>query len=266
MTDPPDTTAGRSPFPPIADYGFLSDCETTALVAPERQRRVDVPAPDGLAQRVRRDPRPRRRRLPARSGRRAGPGRAAATCPGTMVLETSWGTPTGWIIVRDVLLIGPWHHDERAVAHPPPRADRLRRRPRAAAHRPLRQRRGAGRARLRADVRLRPAAGDGTTATPATTRASATRRGRGPELTLTTDLRLGFEGGRAMARTLLKEGDVRFCALSWSEHEPPHTYERGVPAAGLDRAPLAALAGPRPLPRPSLAAATCSAAPSRSRA
>ena len=25
---------GRSPFPPIADYGFLSDCETTALVAP----------------------------------------------------------------------------------------------------------------------------------------------------------------------------------------------------------------------------------------
>ena len=27
-----------------------------------------------------------------------------------MILETSWGTPTGWIIVRDVLLVGPWHH------------------------------------------------------------------------------------------------------------------------------------------------------------
>ena len=25
---------GPSPFPPIADYGFLSDCEVTALVAP----------------------------------------------------------------------------------------------------------------------------------------------------------------------------------------------------------------------------------------
>ena len=25
---------GRSPFPPIADYAFLSDCEVTALVAP----------------------------------------------------------------------------------------------------------------------------------------------------------------------------------------------------------------------------------------
>jgi hypothetical protein len=32
--------------------------------------------------------------------------------PGTMVLETSWGSRGGWIIVRDVMLIGPWHHDE----------------------------------------------------------------------------------------------------------------------------------------------------------
>jgi len=27
------------------------------------------------------------------------------------VLETSWGTTTGWSVVCDVLLIGPWHHD-----------------------------------------------------------------------------------------------------------------------------------------------------------
>src|SRR5918911_2848250 len=32
--------------------------------------------------------------------------------PGTMVLETSWGTRGGWIIVRDALLIGPWHHED----------------------------------------------------------------------------------------------------------------------------------------------------------
>src|SRR6266700_2205041 len=31
--------------------------------------------------------------------------------PGTLVLETSWATPTGWIIVRDLLLMGSWHHD-----------------------------------------------------------------------------------------------------------------------------------------------------------
>jgi GH15 family glucan-1,4-alpha-glucosidase len=45
------------------------------------------------------------------------------------------------------------------------------------------------------------------------------------ELRLTTDLRLGFEGPRAIARTLMKEGDQKFCALSWSEHEPPRTYD-----------------------------------------
>ena len=32
-----------------------------------------------------------------------------------MVLETSWWTGSGWIIVRDALLIGGWHHeDERS--------------------------------------------------------------------------------------------------------------------------------------------------------
>src|SRR3712207_4966251 len=32
--------------------------------------------------------------------------------PGTMVLETTWGTKTGWVIIRDVLLVGRWHHEE----------------------------------------------------------------------------------------------------------------------------------------------------------
>ena len=36
-------------------------------------------------------------------------------------------------------------------------------------------------------------------------------------------MRLGFEGGRATARTLLKEGDVRYVALSWGGVEPPYT-------------------------------------------
>ena len=28
-----------------------------------------------------------------------------------MVLETSWATPTGWLVVRDALMMGPWHHE-----------------------------------------------------------------------------------------------------------------------------------------------------------
>src|SRR5450755_228260 len=32
---PPQSAAAPSPFPPIADYAFLSDCHTGALVAPD---------------------------------------------------------------------------------------------------------------------------------------------------------------------------------------------------------------------------------------
>src|SRR6266849_5765674 len=30
----PGPATGRSPFPPISDYAFLSDCETSCLIAP----------------------------------------------------------------------------------------------------------------------------------------------------------------------------------------------------------------------------------------
>ncbi len=45
------------------------------------------------------------------------------------------------------------------------------------------------------------------------------------ELTITSDMRLGFEGGRASSRTMLKEGDVRYVALSWQGAPPPMTYQ-----------------------------------------
>src|SRR5438477_875430 len=104
----PTNATTASPFTPIADYGFLSDCETCALVAPSGAvewlclPRFDSPSvfgalldrdaglfrlgPDGVT-------------VPA----------ARRYLPGTMVLETSWGTRGGWVIVRDALLIGPWH-------------------------------------------------------------------------------------------------------------------------------------------------------------
>ena len=85
------------------------------------------------------------------------------------------------------------------------------------------------------------------------------------QLCLTTDMRLGFEGGRATCRTLLKEGDARFCALSWSDTGRRTTYDEAVRAAGVDRAPLAALAGAGRLPGSSVAHATSSAARSRSK-
>jgi len=45
------------------------------------------------------------------------------------------------------------------------------------------------------------------------------------QLRLTTDLKLGFEGGRAMARRQLRGGEQAFCALSWGDANPPADFD-----------------------------------------
>jgi GH15 family glucan-1,4-alpha-glucosidase len=214
-----------SPYPQIADFGFLSDCETTALVAPSGNvewlclPRID--SPSVFAAILDRDA----------GGFRIGPAEtmvpaARRYLPGTMVLETSWGTPTGWIIVRDVLLIGPWHHEsELSKTH--------RRAPTDydADHVLLRTVRCVT-GEVQVTLDCEPVFDYGRR----TARWSYTDRGYHQgvaradgvdlQLRLTTDMRIGFEGGRATARTLLKEGDTRFCALTWTEHEPPYTWEQ----------------------------------------
>jgi GH15 family glucan-1,4-alpha-glucosidase len=213
---------GRSPFPPIADYGFLSDTETVALVAPGGSvewlclPHMDSPCVFGAL--LDRDAGsfhlgPVEQRVPV----------SRRYLPGTMVLETSWGTPSGWIVVRDLLLMGPWHHeDERSHTH--------RRAPTDydADHVLLRTVRCVnGEVQVVLDCEpvldygRRPVewsyGGDGYS------KGSARADGIDLELTLATDMRLGFEGGKALARTLLKDGEMRFCALSWSEHGGPET-------------------------------------------
>src|SRR5436190_21279015 len=110
MPASPSPWPEQSPFPPIAEYGFLSDCESFALVAPSGAvewlclPRIDSPSVFGSL-------------LDRGAGFfRLGPAdltvpAARRYLPGTMILETSWGTSTGWIIVRETLLIGPWHHE-----------------------------------------------------------------------------------------------------------------------------------------------------------
>src|SRR5436189_53680 len=55
--------------------------------------------------------------------------------------------------------------------------------------------------------------------------AAARAEGFELELRLTSSMRLGFEGPRATARTLMREGDLAFVALSWSEHAAPQDYD-----------------------------------------
>ena len=216
--------SGQPAFPLIVDYGFLSDCESVALVAPSGSiewlclPRVDSPSIFGAL-------------LDRDAGHfRLGPDgvmvpTARRYLPGTMVLETSWGTKAGWIIVRDVLLIGPWHH-ESELSHTHRRvptdydADHV-------LLRTIRCVNGEVQLSLECDPCFDYGRGPAqwSYGNEAYHEAVAHAPDGGLELRLTSDLRLGFEGSKAMARTLLKEGDFRFCALSWSEHLPPRTYD-----------------------------------------
>jgi alpha,alpha-trehalase len=227
MTTPwvPHGGLGGGQFPQIADYAFLSDCETCALLAPNGNvewlclPRFDSPSVFGAL-------------LDRDAGTfRLGPAdvevpAARRYLPGTMIVETSWGTSGGgWIIVRDVLLIGPWHHeDERSHTH--------RRAPTDydADHVMLRLVRcvnGEMQVTLDCEPRFDYGRfnGDWEYTGPGYHEAVCRADGCDTELTLTTDMNLGFEGPRATARTLMKEGDTLFVALAWSEHPAPKTYE-----------------------------------------
>jgi len=215
---------GASPFPPIADYAFLSDCQTCALVAPGGSvewlclPRFDSPSVFGAI-------------LDRDAGMfRLGPDGVAVPAarrylPGTMVLETSWGARGGWIIVRDVLLIGPWHHEEE-------RAYTRRRSPTDydADHVLLRTVRCVN-GEVQVNLDCEPVFDYGRSPAhweydgPGYHEAVARAEGVETALRLTTSMRMGFEGPRATARTLMKEGDTLFVALAWSEHEAPRTYE-----------------------------------------
>jgi len=220
----PDESVGSSAFPPIADYGFLSDCETTALVAPDGSvewmclPRMDSPSVFGAI-------------LDRDAGAfRLGPADVAVPAarrylPGTMVLETSWGTRGGWLIVRDVLLIGPWHHEnERSTTH--------RRSPTDydADHVLLRLVRCVN-GEVQVNLDCEPVFDYGRHSATWEYAASgyheAVARAEGSDikLCLTTDMNLGIEGPRTTGRTMMHEGDTLFAALSWSEHAPAKSYD-----------------------------------------
>lgn len=216
------STAGRSPFPPIADYGFLSDCEVSALVAPSGNvewmclPRMDGPSVfaamlDRGAGWFRLGP----AEVMVPSGRRY--------LPGTMVLETTWATATGWAVVRDVLLVGPWRHDSvRSERHQRAPVDH-------SAERVLLRTARCLQGTVDFVLECEPAfdygrqrgtwryTGDGYG------EAEALAGGE-PQFRLTTDLNVGFEGPRAIARRRLRAGDEAFCALSWQDGTPPENF------------------------------------------
>ena len=83
--------------------------------------------------------------------------------------------------------------------------------------------------------------------------ARARSEGMPLELHLVTDLRLGFEGPRARARTTMRAGDKAFVALGWSEHGLPQTYDEAAERLARTRLLLAGVAQARHVPRPPVA-------------
>ena len=217
----PEPIGSSSPFPPIADYAFLSDCENAMLVAPSGNVEwlclpsMDSPSVFGAV-------------LDRTAGGfRFGPAdvhvpAARRYLPGTMVLETSWGTAQGWVIVRDVLLIGPWRHERE-------RSESQRRAPTDydAEHVLLRMVRCVN-GEMQLTVDCEPVFDYGRALGrwefgDAGYHMLHCRSDGGGDLALTLagDINLGFEGPRALGRTLIKEGETRFVALAWGNNAPP---------------------------------------------
>jgi alpha,alpha-trehalase len=231
MTDQPQlqSAAAPSPFPPIADYAFLSDCHTGALVAPDGSidwlcvPRFDSPSIFGAL-------------LDRQSGAfRLGPfginvpaGRVYE--PGTNTLLTTWNTPTGWIMVRDALVMGPRRGEDTVTPHTRPPTDE------DGGHMLVRSVLCVeGRVEVELicdpvfDYGREPAkwtlADDGRHVADAT--------GAGLTVRLTTSMELGIEGDWIRARHELTQGEQLFCALTWAEelHAPTTVDEASAKLA-----------------------------------
>ena len=213
---PPHDTplSGGSPFPPIADYAFLSDCHTGALVAPDGSiewmgvPRFDSPSMFGAL-------------LDRRAGSfRLGPfgltvPLSVRYVPGTMIIETTWLCPTGWLVVRDALTIGPWHDDQASESihtRPPTDSDADNMLVRTA-----RCLQGVVQVEVVCepifDYGTRPAEWDLVNSDWSAAEAKVNGTGG---IRLHSDMRLGIEGSRARARHTLVEGETRFAGLGWA--------------------------------------------------
>jgi alpha,alpha-trehalase len=206
------SAAMPSPFPPIEDYAFLSDCHTGALVAPDGGvgwlcvPRFDGPSVFGTL-------------LDREAGyfRLAPFGINVPTMrvyePGTNIVATTWNAPGGWVVVRDALTMGPRQGEDEVTPHTRPPADD------DADHTLVRVAECIG-GEVEIELVCEPVFDYGRTAALWTMgddgRHVADASGGGLTIRLRTDMAMGVEGGRVRARHVLREGERAYCALSWA--------------------------------------------------
>jgi GH15 family glucan-1,4-alpha-glucosidase len=206
MNDSERPRAATASFPPIADYGFLTDCETCALVAPDGAvewlclPRFDAASVFGAI-------------LDRGAGAlRFGPRHVRAPVarrylPGTNVLESNWMSDGGWLVVQDAMAI------EQNLEHDSDCDSRyMLVRVAACVH-----------GEVEVALACEPAFDYGRV------RAGWERLGGGraaargalAQLELNTDLELHLDHQEAWGTRTLKAGESCFCCLSWREDAVP---------------------------------------------
>jgi GH15 family glucan-1,4-alpha-glucosidase len=203
-------------FPPIGSYGFLSDCHTAALVSYGGSvewlcfPRFD--SPSAFAALLDREAghmllRPKGVTVPI----------ARRYEPGTLVLETTWVTDGGWVVVKDALTIADWvpaggeegsRQGRPQTAH---ESDCSLLRTMICIDGEVEMEMECA---PRFDYGLDAARWSGGELGEAT--ATATD---GTELALTSDLELELEDGTVRGTVKLQENQTAFCALTWSDGE-----------------------------------------------
>ena len=203
-------SAGSNRFPPIGSYGFLSDCHTGALVSFEGAvewlclPRFDSPSAFG-----------------AMLDRGAGHFRLAPRGvvvpiarrykPGTLVIETTWVTETGWVVIHDALTIGDWA--QQAGPGSRPRTEH------ESDHSLLRMMTCVdGEVEMEMECVPRFAYGAEAAAWQGGELGEAVATGPdGVDLRLTSDMNVEVADGAARGTMRLRENESGFCAVSWGE-------------------------------------------------
>jgi len=204
-------SAGPNRFPPIGSYGFLSDCHTSALVSYDGAvewlclPRFDSPSAfaallDRGAGHFKLKPHgvvvPISRRYE----------------PGTLVIETTWVTDSGWVVVHDALTIGDWVEQEGPGSRP--------RTGHESDHSLLRTMTCIdGEVEMAMECLPRFSYGAEAARWSGGELGEARAGGDGVELRLTSDMELDIVGGAARGTVSLREGETAFCAVTWGEGE-----------------------------------------------
>jgi GH15 family glucan-1,4-alpha-glucosidase len=203
-------------FPPIGSYGFLSDCHTAALVSFSGSvewlccPRFDSPSTfAALLDRGAGHMSLRPHGVVVPISRRYE--------PGTLVIETTWVTDTGWVVVKDALTIADWA---------PADGDEENRRGRPeTAHesdRSLLRTMTCIDGTVEMEMECAPRfdyAREGAKWSGGELGEAIATAADGSELLLTSDLHLELDGDVCRGKVTLHEDQTAFCALTWTDGE-----------------------------------------------